>query len=346
MSENWFFRPLHELLTAHPYAGDFCQQLKVPLFRPEASLQEMLEQLSDEDCENRGIDRAGFKDQLDHFLQKMSLAKETTQVVHSITIQPGRDKAGWPENAGLTLTPGDIVCIVGPTGSGKSRLLGDIECLAQGDTPTGRWILVNGQPPASELRCSAEHKLVAQLSQNMNFVMDLTVGEFIAMHAESRMIAQVEEMVRRIVACANDLAGEKFSLEVSVTQLSGGQSRALMIADTALLSPLPIVLIDEIENAGVDRKKSLALLVKEEKIVLMSTHDPLLALLGQKRIVIRNGGIHSILTTSSRERDNLAILEKIDARMMGLRHRLRSGGMIDFDLCDYFASQEEKAVTW
>lgn len=78
--------------------------------------------------------------------------------------------------------------------------------------------------------------LVAQLSQNMNFIMDLTVEEFITMHAESRMIENIAETVQTIVACANELAGEKFALTTPITALSGGQSRALMIADTALLS--------------------------------------------------------------------------------------------------------------
>ncbi len=64
---------------------------------------------------------------------------------------------------------------------------------------------------------------------------------------------------------ANKLAGESFELDTPITSLSGGQSRALMIADTAILSESPIVLIDEIENAGIDRKKALKLLVKEEK---------------------------------------------------------------------------------
>ena len=87
------------------------------------------------------------------------------------------------------------------------------------------------------------------------------------------------------------LAGENFAPETAVTALSGGQSRALMIADTAVLSSSPIVLIDEIENAGIDRKKALDLLISQDKIVLMATHDPLLALMADKRIVIKNGGI-------------------------------------------------------
>ena len=49
--------------------------------------------------------------------------------------------------------------------AGKSRLLEDIECLAQRDTPTGRQIFVNNRIPDEDQRFSAEHKLVAQLSQ-------------------------------------------------------------------------------------------------------------------------------------------------------------------------------------
>ena len=75
---------------------------------------------------------------------------------------------------------------------------------------------------------------------------------------------------------ANELAGEKFSIDTKVTQLSGGQSRALMIADTAYMSSSPVILIDEIENAGIDRRQAISILTRKDKIVFMSTHDPLL----------------------------------------------------------------------
>ena len=226
-------------------------------------------------------------------LEFLGLDKDT---VNSITIIAGKDKSGKAENfSKLVINKSEIVSIVGPTGSGKSRLLADIEWAANKDTPTGRTILINGEKADPSLRFSTSNKLVAQLSQNMNFVMDLTVKEFLELHAQSRMIENEEEVIAKIISAANELAGEKFDLDTPITRLSGGQSRALMIADTAILSTSPIVLIDEIENAGIDRKRALNLLVSEEKIVLMATHDPSLALIADKRIVIKNGGIHKII---------------------------------------------------
>ena len=136
----------------------------------------------------------------------------------------------------------------------------------------------------------------------------------------------------RVIAAANRLAGERFGTGTALTQLSGGQSRALMIADTALLGAAPIVLIDEIENAGIDRREALALLVEKEKIVLMSTHDPILALLGQRRLVIRHGAIAAVIETSARERHTLEHLQRLDQHLMDLRHRLRQGQRVETPL--------------
>ena len=154
--------------------------------------------------------------------------------------------------------------------------------MARKDTPTGREILINDESPDPSWRFSGAKKLVAQLSQNMNFVMDLTVREFVELHAESRMVENRGEAAERIIAEANSLAGESFDADTPITSLSGGQSRALMIADTAFLSQSPVILIDEIENAGIDRKRALDLLIRQEKIVLMATHDPVLALMGEQ----------------------------------------------------------------
>ncbi len=269
--------------------------------------------------------------ELDEFIAGMEAFLGTDEEkVSELTIRGGRNKDGSDEPVReLTVKVGEVVCIVGPTGSGKSRLLADIEWVARGDTPTGRHVLINGEVPGDKWRFSTEYKLVAQLSQNMNFVMDLTVQEFLALHAESRQAADPDQKIQRIWNWANELAGEPFTLDSPVTSLSGGQSRALMIADTAVLSASPVVLIDEIENAGIDRQQALDILIKQEKIVLMATHDPILALMGDRRVVISNGGMSSVIEPSERERANLAELRAIDGRLMGLRNRLRLGERLD-----------------
>ena len=163
----------------------------------------------------------------------------------------------------------------------------------------------------------------------MNFVMDTNAADFVAMHAESRGVKNLDRIVAEIIKQSNLLAGEPFTGDTPLTSLSGGQSRALMIADTAFLSLSPVVLIDEIENAGIDRKKALSLLVRKEKIVLMATHDPILALMAEKRMVIKNGGIHKVIVTSEKEKANLEQLEALDNKILALRNRLRSGEILE-----------------
>ena len=171
-------------------------------------------------------------------------------------------------------------------------------------------------------------KLVAQLSQNMNFVMDLTVEEFLQMHSKSRFCENQDDIVKKCFYYANKLAGEEFELTTKITQLSGGQSRALMISDTAYMSSSPIVLIDEIENAGIDRKEAIKLLSKKEKIILISTHDPILALNADKRIVIKNGGISKVITTTDEEKENVKYVEYLDNLLLDFRNKLRLGEVL------------------
>ncbi len=246
-------------------------------------------------------------------------------MIERLTILPGRDKAGAAERFEVELRVGEVVSLVGPTGSGKSRFLADVEFLAQGDTPSGRRVLVNGAPPSEETRFSPDAPLVAQLSQNMNFVLDLSAEAFVAMHAESRGAADPEGAAREVLAAANALAGEPFSADAPLTALSGGQSRALMIADVALLSRSPVVLVDEIENAGIDRRRAVRALVEGQKIVLLATHDPILALQADRRLAFRNGAIHAVLSRSDEERESLAALEALDAQLLEARQRLREG---------------------
>ena len=79
--------------------------------------------------------------------------------IEKLTLLPGTDKSGNKENfEKLEILKGEILCIVGPTGSGKSRLLADIEWTAQGDTPTKRHILINDEDVDTSHRLSSGNR--------------------------------------------------------------------------------------------------------------------------------------------------------------------------------------------
>lgn len=324
--------PLSQILDQHPVCRDFFLNLRLIDINWDLPLMQALDHVDAEAISEFGLDKDMILRDFCDFLKTFGKKAEDSLAIKSITVLGGHGKTGAGEIAEFTVSIGEIVSIVGPTGSGKSRLLADIECLADGDTPTGRTVLIDGRKLSDAERFDVEGRLIAQLSQNMNFVMDLTVREFLEMHAGSRLSMDVGKTIERCFACANELAGEKFTMETRVTQLSGGQSRALMIADTAYMSTSPIVLIDEIENAGIDRRQAIAILARKEKIVFISTHDPLLALSADKRIVISNGGISRILPTSDEEKSCLDSIEKLDATIFRLRNSLRQGHEINREI--------------
>lgn len=324
---------IEEILGKYPFTLTYFDNNKLDYEGQEKSTLEIfLDRFTEEEKEEWAIDIEKIEIDLEAYINQMLefLGIKEDEFVGSITIVAGKDKSGNRENfESIVINKGEIISIVGPTGSGKSRLLADIEWTANRDTPTSRSILINGKKADTKWRFSSSNKLVAQLSQNMNFVMDLAVEEFIRLHAKSRMVENEDIVVEKIIQAANKLAGEAFELSTPITSLSGGQSRALMIADTAILSTSPIVLIDEIENAGIDRKKALKLLINSDKIVLMATHDPTLALMADQRIVIKNGGIVKVMVTDDKEKAVLTELEKLDKIVSRLRTNLRAGNIID-----------------
>jgi ABC-type lipoprotein export system ATPase subunit len=245
--------------------------------------------------------------------------------LNSFTVTAGCDKSGRDETMDVVFTPGEITALLGPTGSGKSRFLYDIESLADRDTPSRRTILLNAAQPDPDRRFALQGRLVAQLTQNMNFVMDMGVRDFICTHAMSRGADDPDATADRVIRAANNLAGEPFQRDTQLTQLSGGQSRALMIADAALLSWSPVLLIDEIENAGVDKTRALDLLLKSDKIVVIATHDPVLALSAGRRLVFENGAVREVIIRSEAEEDLLARLERMEAEFARIRTCLRRG---------------------
>ena len=325
MTENILHRPLSELIREQPMTKDFLKSYHIQ--PSEKNFLQIIQEAPEEFWADRYTSRQELARLFLEFINGMQKATVSRQI-NLLEVLPGYDKNGEPEACNLVMKPGEITCIVGATGSGKSRLLADIEWLANADTPTKRKILLNGMLPDENLKSSFSGKLISQITQNMNFVLDMDVESFLLLHAQSRFLDHAEEKVAEVIDLANQLSGETFTPQTPVTFLSGGQSRALMIADVACIGQAPIVLIDEIENAGVDKKKALELLINQEKLVLMATHDPLLILQADCRVVIKNGGMHKIFHTNEYERTCYKELEEIDLIMQKARNFFRNGNQV------------------
>ena len=246
--------------------------------------------------------------------------------IEKITILPGINKFGKKENfEKIDIKGGEVVAIVGHTGAGKSQFLYDIERLAQKDTKSSRKILVNNKIPNKRIRSDPKRKLIASLAQSMNFLTDMSVKDFLQLHLESRGKKPRQGLLEEVVEEANKITGEAISPEMNLLNLSGGQSRALMVSDVANISISPIILIDEIENAGIKKEEAIKILVEEGKIILIVTHDPSLALNADKRIIIKDGGIVKILDTTLKEKGIAHYLNWIENYSLDIREKIRRG---------------------
>ena len=249
-------------------------------------------------------------------------------MIEIISILGGRGKDGTAEPvARIDLKMGDVVSVVGPTGSGKTTFINDIELFADANTPTGRRVLINGLPAPDEFRCDPSRNPIALITQHTTFLCDLPVRDFLHTHARIRSADSegIDKIVWDTLDFANQLTGEPIAVDSRMTELSGGQTRALLIADATVVCNTPIVLLDEVENAGIHRTRAIELLRRHRKIFLFVTHDPRIALLSDYRIVMRGGMVTQVLHTDVAERAFSVKVTRLDDILSRLRDKIRAG---------------------
>lgn len=194
----------------------------------------------------------------------------------------------------LALERGEIVALEGPSGSGKTTLLSILGCIL---TPSSGRVVVDGEEidPARPGRLPAiRRKSIGFVFQQFNLFPSLTALENVeyALNVKGTKGAAARREAERVLD-AVDLSDRKSFLP---RDLSGGQKQRIAIA-RALAGTAPILLADE-PTANLDSHIGTqilelfrALAKKEDRALLIVTHDPKVRTISDRVLQIRDGRI-------------------------------------------------------
>ena len=181
-------------------------------------------------------------------------------------------------NFNLKLKEGELVALVGPSGSGKSSLL---HLLALLDEPTKGQIIINTKATknlSNEEKDELRRKNVSIIFQDNNLLTDFTAIENIMMP----LIISGEDHNHASEKAKKILTAVKISNRSNhfPNELSGGEQQRVAIA-RALISNTKIILADE-PTGNLDFKTSREIfsffkIKKTEKTIIFATHNRELA---------------------------------------------------------------------
>jgi zinc transport system ATP-binding protein len=207
----------------------------------------------------------------------------------------------------LTVSPGEVVTVLGANGSGKSTLIR----AAVGLVPlTSGAVRLFGTP----LRQFRDWSRIGYVPQRTTAAggVPATVREVVTSGRLShrKLFRPLRQADREAVERAIELVGLSYRADDSVATLSGGQQQRVLIARAAATEP-DLLVLDE-PNAGVDRQsqeafaRALRTFVASGRALLLVLHEmgPLAPLVDRGLVldggrVVHDGPVHAPATASA-----------------------------------------------
>jgi phospholipid/cholesterol/gamma-HCH transport system ATP-binding protein len=200
------------------------------------------------------------------------------------------------KDVNLTVKPGEIFVIMGPSGSGKSVLLRQIAGL---DIPTTGTVTINGLNPADpETRDRFALALVFQAGALFN---SLSVYDNLALYPLEHQLCTKAEIHDRVIRALKILSLENAAKKFP-SELSGGMKKRVSIARALVMEPQlmlydePTSELDPVMAATIS--EIIATLKQEHQVTtIVVSHDRDLALtIGDRIAILMKGVLRTVCT--------------------------------------------------
>ena len=192
----------------------------------------------------------------------------------------------------FSVNKGDVISIIGSSGSGKSTML---RCVNLLEEPTGGKIVFEGKDIAGkELNLSQYRARVGMVFQQFNLFNNMNALEN-CVCPQLTVLHRKREEAEKIARDYLERVGMSAYCNARPAQLSGGQKQRVAIARTLSMNP-DIILFDEPTSAldpemvgeGLDVMKRLA---GEGFTMLVVTHEMAFARDVSSRVIFMDGGV-------------------------------------------------------
>jgi putative ABC transport system ATP-binding protein len=235
------------------------------------------------------------------------------------TYQNGRNIVHAVRGIDLTVEPGEMVAVMGTSGSGKSTMMNILGCL---DIPTsGNYLLdgvaVNGLG-RNELADLRNHKL-GFVFQGFNLLARTSALENVELPMLYDRAAR-HQNTRQLAEAALQKVGLGDRIDHHPNELSGGQQQRVAIA-RALVTKPTLLLADE-PTGNLDSRTSVEIMALFQELndqgltVVLVTHEPDIAAYAKRIVEMRDGRIRRDEAVKDRRIAAHDLLEREDLRIM------------------------------